>query len=141
MNRYETIFIIEPDTGEEGRGQLIQKVKDIITKFNGALIEMDEWGTKKLAYEIRRKLRGYYVRADYCGTGDLVAEMERNFRIDDRVLKYMTVILTEDTNPEKVRIEIEEIAAQKAKRAKLAEERAAREANFDSDDDQMDDND
>ena len=74
MNRYETIFIIEPDTGEEGRGQLIQKVKDIISNYNGALIEMDEWGTKKMAYEIRRKLRGYYVRADYCGGGDLIDE-------------------------------------------------------------------
>lgn len=141
MNRYETIFIIEPDTGEDGRGQIIQKVKDIITNYNGALIEMDEWGTKKLAYEIRRKLRGYYVRADYCGTGDLVSEMERTFRIDDRILKYMTILLTEDTNPEKVRIELEELAAQKAKRAKLAAERAAREADLDSDDDQMDDND
>lgn len=141
MNRYETIFIIEPDTGEEGRGQIIQKVRDIIANYNGAVIEMDEWGTKKLAYEIKRKLRGYYVRADYCGAGDLIAEMERNFRIDDRILKYMTILLTEDTNPEKVRIEIEEAAAQKAKRAKLAEERAAREADLDSDDDQMDDND
>lgn len=139
MNRYETIFIIEPDTGEDGRGQIIQKVRDIITKYNGALIEMDEWGTKKLAYEIRRKLRGYYVRADYCGTGDLIAEMERNFRIDDRLLKYMTILLTEDTNPEKVRIEIEEAAEQKAKRARMAAERAAREAEFDSDDDQSDD--
>ncbi len=141
MNRYETIFIIEPDTGEDGRGQLIQKVKDIITKYNGALIEMDEWGTKKMAYEIRRKLRGYYVRADYCGSGDLIAEMERNFRIDDRILKFMTILLTEDTDPEKVRIELEELAAQKAKRAKLAAERAAREADLDSDDDQTDDND
>ncbi len=141
MNRYETIFIIEPDTGEEGRGQLIQKVKDIITNYNGALIEMDEWGTKKMAYEIRRKLRGYYVRADYCGSGDLIAEMERNFRIDDRILKFMTILLKEDTNPEKVRIELEELAAQKAKRAKLAAERAAREADLDSDDDQTDDND
>ncbi|WP_035276606.1 30S ribosomal protein S6 [Desulforegula conservatrix] len=141
MNRYETIFIIEPDTGEEGRGQLIQKVKDIITNYNGALIEMDEWGTKKMAYEIRRKLRGYYVRADYCGSGDLIAELERNFRIDDRILKFMTILLTEDTNPEKVRIELEELAAQKAKRAKLAAERAAREADLDSDDDQTDDND
>jgi small subunit ribosomal protein S6 len=139
MNRYETIFIIEPDTGEDGRGQIIQKVRDIIANYNGALIEMDEWGTKKLAYEIRRKLRGYYVRADYCGTGDLVAEMERNFRIDDRLLKYMTILLTEDTNPEKVRIEIEEAAEQKAKRARMAAERAAREAEFDSDDDQSDD--
>lgn len=139
MNRYETIFIIEPDTGEDGRGQIIQKVRDIITNFNGALIEMDEWGTKKLAYEIRRKLRGYYVRADYCGTGDLIAEMERNFRIDDRLLKYMTILLTENTNPEKVRIEIEEAAEQKAKRARMAAERAAREAEFDSDDDQSDD--
>lgn len=141
MNRYETIFIIEPDTGEDGRGQLIQKVKDIIAKFNGALIEMDEWGTKKLAYEIRRKLRGYYVRADYCGQGDLIAEMERNFRIDDRILKFMTIMLTENTDPEKVRIELEELAAQKAKRAKLAAERAARDADLDSDDDQTDDND
>ncbi len=120
MRRYETIFIIDPDTSEEGRGQLIQKGTEIIAAYKGGIVEMDEWGIRKMAYEVRKKLRGYYVRADYCGEGDLVSEIERNFRIDDRILKYLTVMLAENTNPEQVRIELEKAAELKAARARMA---------------------
>jgi small subunit ribosomal protein S6 len=67
---------------------------------------VDEWGGKKLAYEIKKKARGYYVRLDYCGSGILVNEIERFFRIDDRILKYMTVLLDKDADIEAVKEEI-----------------------------------
>jgi small subunit ribosomal protein S6 len=75
MNRYETIFIADPDLSEEIRGQLFEKTKDLIEKQNGYLGVFDEWGNKKLAYEIKKRERGYYVRIDYCGDGPLVKEM------------------------------------------------------------------
>ena len=112
MRRYETIFIIDPDLSEEERSPLFERLKDMIPQYDGLLVMTDEWGTKKLAYEIKKKSSGYYVRLDYCGTGTLVSEIERFFRIDDRVLKYMTVLFEKDVDVERVK---EEIARAEAK--------------------------
>jgi small subunit ribosomal protein S6 len=82
---------------------------------------LDEWGTRKLAYEIRKKLRGYYVRFDYCGNGSLVQEMERFFRIDDRVLKFLTVLVDNDVDPEKIKEELAQAEAKKEGAGKASE--------------------
>jgi len=106
MRRYETIFIIDPDLSADERPPILERVKDLIPKQEGLLIMVDEWGAQKLAYEIKKKARGYYVLLDYCGTGALVDEIERLFRIDDRILKYMSVLLEKDVDLEKVKDEI-----------------------------------
>ena len=116
MRRYETIFIVDNDLSEEGRSPILEKLEDLIRQYNGLRVMFDEWGTKRLAYEIKKKARGYYVCLDYCGSGPLVNEIERFFRIDDRVLKYMTVVLDKDVDIENVK---EEIA--KAEEAKAAQ--------------------
>jgi len=127
MRRYETIFIIDNDLSEEGRSPILEKLEDLIQQFNGLQVMADEWGTKKLAYEIKKKVRGYYVCLDYCGSGPLVDEIERFFRIDDRVLKYMTVVLDKDVDIENVKEEIAKAEEAKAAQAK-AEEAKAEEA-------------
>jgi small subunit ribosomal protein S6 len=106
MRRYETIFIADNDLSEEDRSPIFEKLKDLIQQHDGLLVVVDEWGGKKLAYEIKKKARGYYVRLDYCGSGILVNEIERFFRIDDRILKYMTVLLDKDVDIEAVKEEI-----------------------------------
>ena len=93
MRRYETIFIIDPDLSDEERNPVVERLQEIINQYGGFLVITDEWGSKKLAYEVKKKVRGYYIRIDYCGTGKLVNEIERFFRIDDRVMKYMSVLL------------------------------------------------
>jgi small subunit ribosomal protein S6 len=125
MRRYETIFISDPDLSETDRGQLFEKTKKLIPDYNGMLVVFDEWGTKKLAYDIKKKNRGYYVLIDYCGNGDLVDEMERSFRIDDRVLKFMTIVLDKEADPEAVQMEIDK--AEEAAAAKKAEIEASKE--------------
>jgi small subunit ribosomal protein S6 len=126
MRRYETICIIDPDISEDQRTPLFDRIKDSIAKENGLLVLQDEWGMRKLAYEIKKKHRGYYVRLDYCGTGDLVNEIERFFRIDDRVIKYMTVLLDDQADPEKVKEEMDkaEAARQAAQQAAVESEAA-----------------
>ena len=109
MRRYETIFIVDNDLSEEDRSPLFEKLKDLIHRHSVLLVMVDEWGSKKLAYEIKKKARGYYVRLDYCGSGILVNEIERFFRIDDRILKYMTVVLDKDVDIETVKDEIARI--------------------------------
>ena len=111
MKRYETIFISDPDLSDEGRAPLFDRVKDLITQHEGFLVKMDPWGTRKLAYDIKRKTRGYYTLVDFCGNGELVSEMERFFRIDDRVLKFMSVLLAEKVDLEEIRREMAEAAS------------------------------
>ena len=106
MRRYETTVIVDPDISEEDRSALFDRVKEIIVQQQGTLIEEEFWGTKKLAYEIRKKPRGYYARYDYCGMGPLVSELERFFRIDDRLMKYLTVQLNADADVEKIQAEL-----------------------------------
>ena len=118
MRRYETIMIIDPDLSEEQRAPLFERCGNLIPQYGGLLVMHDDWGQKKLAYDIKKKARGYYTRLDYCGTGDLVDELERFFRIDDRVLKFMTVLLEK-------RVDIERIKEEMALAEKAEKEAAA----------------
>ena len=105
MRRYETIFIIDPEISDENRDLLFDRLRNIILQRDGFLVMFDEWGTRKLAYEIKKRARGYYLRLDYCGTGTLVDEIERFSRIDDRILKYMSVLLEKDVDLERLKEE------------------------------------
>ena len=135
MRKYETVFISDPDLQDQARLDLYDKVRNIIAKENGILLNFDEWGNKKMAYEIKKKLRGNYVCATYGGTGDLVNELERNFRLTDDVLKFMTILLSDDVTVESLEQEVadaEEAAkAEEAaveERAKAAAEKAEADA-------------
>ena len=105
MRRYETFVIVDPDLSQDQREQVIQRVEDLITQMDGFLVFTDNWGERKLAYNIKKRSRGYYVRFDYCGLSPLVNEIERFFRIDDRALKYMTVLLDKAVDFDKVKEE------------------------------------
>jgi len=105
MRRYETFVIIDPDITQEQREPVLERVRELISQQDGFLVFEDVWGERKMAYEIKKKERGYYVRFDYCGLAMLVDEIERFFRIDDRALKYMTVVLDKEIDLEKVKEE------------------------------------
>ncbi len=92
MRKYETIFISNSDLQEKKQKELFEKAQTIIAQQNGKLIDFDEWGNKKLAYEIKKKTHGYYVCMTYEGTGEVVDELERIFRLDDNILKFMTIL-------------------------------------------------
>jgi len=111
MNHYETIFIVDPDTPDTDQEPIFEKLKSMIAE-TGMLVIFDDWGVKKLAYEIKKKIRGRYVRLDYCGNGDLVDAIERLFRLDFRILKYMTILLDTDVDPEALIIEEDETQAE-----------------------------
>ncbi len=125
MRRYETITIIDPDLSDEDRAQVLERTTNLIPKEGGFLIMLDDWGNRKLAYEIKKKVRGYYVRIDYCGMGSLVDEMERFFRIDDKILKFMTVLLEKDADVENIKEEMAEAKAEAETKAKADAEAKA----------------
>jgi small subunit ribosomal protein S6 len=122
MRRYETIFIVDPDVSDEQRGQVFTRLEELFTQYGGFLVARDEWGVKKLAYEIRKRSRGFYVRVDYCGDGPLVDEIERSFRIDDKILKFMTIILAKDVDLDQVKEEMIKAAEEKKAASELASE-------------------
>ncbi len=121
MRRYETIAIIDPDISEDDRTSLLGRIKEIIPQQEGVVVQEDLWGARKLAYPIKNKPRGYYARYDYCGMGNAVEELERFFRIDDRVLKYLTVLLEPDADLEKIKAEIAEAEAASSAKTEVAE--------------------
>lgn len=125
MRRYETIVIVNPDVGDEKREPVFDRIRELIPQQNGILVKIDNWGTKKLAYEVKKKVRGFYSRIDYCGSGPLVDEIERFFRIDDRVLKFMTVMQAENVDPERIQEEIAKAAALEEQASLAAEAKPA----------------
>lgn len=121
MRRYETIFIVRPNIAEDEIDAVINKTKSIIEGDGGIIIRIDKWGLKKLAYLIKKESQGYYVYLDYAGVPASVSEIERIFRIDDKVLKYLTIKLADSCDPEAIK---EELASAEAAQT-LAEEEAA----------------
>lgn len=91
MKRYEVVVIVKTDLTEEDITALIERTSNIITERKGVIAKMDKWGKRRLAYEINKVKDGFYFLIDFAGDGAIVAEMERNFKIDDRILKFMTV--------------------------------------------------
>ena len=125
MRRYETIFILRPNAGEDEINRVVESTSKIILDEKGTIIEMDKWGMKKLAYLIKKESLGYYVYCDYAGTPAAVTEIERKFRIDDTVLKYMTIKSAASITEEDIQ---EALAAITAKATALLESEEAETA-------------
>jgi small subunit ribosomal protein S6 len=122
MRRYETIFILRPNAGEEEIQRVIDSTTGVITSENGTVIQLDKWGMKKLAYLIKKESLGFYIYLDYAGTPAAVSEIERKFRIDDTVMKYMTVKTADEITAEEVKAAIAAFEAAAATAAAEAEE-------------------
>lgn len=118
MHRYETITIFDGDTPEDERKSGLERIESIISKRNGTLLDFEDWGLRKLAYPIRKKNQGHYVRVDYCGDGTIVEAIEQMLRHDQRTLRFMTVRQQADVDPEALK------AAQSEKQEEPAAETA-----------------
>jgi small subunit ribosomal protein S6 len=88
---YETIYILRSDADAEAAERVQARVTDALDREHGKLVKVEAWGRRKLAYPIGRQRRGVYVYLKYVGGGGLVAEVERNLKLQDSVIKYMTV--------------------------------------------------
>jgi small subunit ribosomal protein S6 len=109
MRKYETFFIIDPDLTEEAYNLAGEKLKGIVNGNGGVVLTYVPWGKKKLAYPVKKRTQGLYILMEYGGGAQLVAELERNMRLDERVLKFITVKLEDRFDPEKE--EVHEIPA------------------------------
>jgi len=113
LRRYETILIAHVDLSEDELTKLIARYEAIVTGQKGIPVKVERWGKRKLAYLIRKQSRGFYILIDYAGASSVVNELERNLKIDDKVLKFMTVLKAEAVDPEALRKEIAEALQKK----------------------------
>jgi small subunit ribosomal protein S6 len=150
MRHYETTYILRPNLGEEKFTEIIERTNAIIEEDNGAIIEVkrsgDCWGIQRLSYEIKKETQGYYVYMNYAAPGSTIQEMERIFRIDDNVLRYLTVKLDKGKAIDEAGVEQEKermaaVAAVAAAKAAEAEELASQDEEGESSNDIAEDND
>lgn len=108
MRYYETLYLINPDLAEEDYQSVSRKFTDLLGKQKGELIEVQDWGRRPLAYDVRKFDKAYFVLIRFCGENQVPEELQREMRLDDRVLKYQTVKLSEDADPEALKRQVEE---------------------------------
>jgi small subunit ribosomal protein S6 len=90
--KYETTFILEPGLDENKVNEEVEKVSGWIKDLNGEVLEVQRWGKRRLAYEINRKRDGIYTMVLYQGQGPLVKEVERRLRLNEVVMRSLTVL-------------------------------------------------
>lgn len=98
MSKYETIFIAQPELGEEELKGLTEKVQEVISGMNGECRRLEDWGVRKLAYPVKKCFRGRYFYLNFTGNSALIAELERRLRLDDKVIRYQSVKLEKEAD-------------------------------------------
>ena len=106
---YETIYILRSEVDSETAERIQTRVNEAIEREHGRLVKVESWGRRKLAYPLGKIRRGVYVYVKYVGGGGLVAEVERNLKLQDMVIKHMTVLTNEDVDLAALQIDPEEI--------------------------------
>jgi len=102
IRHYETIYIVNPNLDTDSLSEVVTKFSHLVEKLKGSLLRVQEWGKRKLAYEVKRFDKGYYIMLDFCGLPGMVKELERSLKLDDRILKYLTVKVDEDVKPDEL---------------------------------------
>lgn len=95
MTRYETMFIIHPDHVARAK-EFVDRFRQILEGLQGVVSQVDEWGLRDMAYRIQKQTRGCYILLSYRATGAAVQELERNMKLTDGVMRYLTVRLEEE---------------------------------------------
>jgi len=122
MNCYETLFVVKPTLTEEEIAAEITKIKDVLAKVDAELLATDDMGMRKLAYPVQKNDRGYYTVLFYKANGEAIAEIERNLKINEEVIKFLTVKYVK--NKEIAQFDKLVAAANKSKDAEPAEPKA-----------------
>lgn len=95
MRKYETLYVLRPNYEEEQYAAFVEKYNALIQANGGEIVKVDVWGKRRLAYEIDKVRDGYYVLVEFNGPATLNAELERNYRISDEVMRFVVVKLPE----------------------------------------------
>jgi small subunit ribosomal protein S6 len=139
---YETIYILRPNTPNEGVAEVNSRIKGVIEGMGGKVIKVDNWGKRRLAYEVAKERKGIYLYWQYLAQPGVVEETERNLRMLDSVIRYLTVKVDEDVDVTARPTEIDDASYEKAAQTAADEEdlflsRGSDESSSDDDDDEF----
>ena len=139
---YETIYILRPNTPNEGVAEVNTRIKGVIEGMGGKIIKVDNWGKRRLAYEVAKERKGIYLYWQYLAQPGVVEETERNLRMLDSVIRYLTVKVDEDVDVTARPSEIDDSSYEKAAQTAADEEdlflsRGSEESSSDDDDDEF----
>lgn len=126
MREYETVFIVQPEISDAGCESILERVDQLLASHGARRLFYDDIGKRKLAYEIRKFQKGHYWCVNYLDEGRVVPELERMFRLDDSILRYLTVQVEDHVGDVEARVK--EGEEKERIRRERAAERAAREA-------------
>jgi len=121
MRFYETLYLINPDLADEDYRGVVEKFNQLVEKHKGVIIETKDWGKKTLAYPVKKFNRGIYVLLQYCGDTEIVHKLKRDFRLDERVLKFQTIKLSDQADPDDLKAKVEKTKPKAAETGKRPE--------------------
>lgn len=121
--RYETLILLAPNL--EAPENFKSKIEGILEAGGGQVVRFEDWGRRRLAYPVQKEIYGHYLLYDYQGSPALAAELERNLKIDEKVFKYLTLVLAKKFTAEDLDAAKEKLLAEAARRES---EKARREA-------------
>lgn len=119
---YETIYILRPNTPNEGVAEVNSRIKGIIENMGGKIIKVDNWGKRRLAYEVAKERKGIYLYWQYLAQPGVVEETERNLRMLDSVIRYLTVKVDDNIDVSARPSEIDDASYEKAAQTAADEE-------------------
>lgn len=120
---YETIYILRPDIDADSAERVGSRLSEVIGRESGRLTKVENWGRRRLAYDIAKNRRGVYIYLKYLGTGRVVSEVERNLRLMDGVIKYQTILVRNDVVVSDVTIADDDVKFERVELTPLEEER------------------
>lgn len=143
ISGYETTFITRSELSDDGLKALQDRLSQVVGSFAGEVVLTEDWGKKKMAYPIQKENRGHYTYFVYSGKGDVVHEIERNLRLHEHVLRFLTVNLAEEFDApqfKKQRADVHAAAKRREEeREARREERNAERRGYDDRRNDMDD--
>jgi small subunit ribosomal protein S6 len=119
---YETIYILRPNTPNEGVAEVNARIKGVIENMGGKILKVDNWGKRRLAYEVAKERKGIYLYWLYLAQPGIVEETERNLRMLDSVIRYLTVKVDENIDVGARPTEIDDASYEKAAQTAADEE-------------------
>jgi small subunit ribosomal protein S6 len=138
--QYELVYIVSPDASEQAVADLHTQVEQIVQRFSGTLDKTENWGRRKLAYEIGHAREGTYVVETISGSGELMKEIDRRLRVTDTIIRHLTVRVDEDLRiADRLRDERKATQARRRTARGLPPERQDSERRGDRDMDDRDD--
>lgn len=116
MKRYEVVYIAVHDVPAEDIDSQLEKYLSIVADYKGTVVKVDRWGKRRLAYPIQKRRDGYYVLIDFVGDSSIIPEMERRLRIDDKILRFISVKKQDKVDIEEIEREMAAIREAEASR-------------------------